>query len=155
EHLSPLSPRGRGVGGEGNAVRLEYETLFALGPLCGIGDRDNVLRAAQRCDQLGLDTISVGATIAFAMECSERGLLHAHGLAFGEGNAQLALLEQIARREGVGDLLAEGTRRAAEAIGGDAPEFAPHVKGLELPGYEPRALQTMALGFAVGSRGAD
>ena len=67
----------------------------------------------------------------------------------------LALLERIARREGLGDLLAEGTRRAAAVIGGDAPDFAPHVKGLELPGYEPRALQTMALGFAVGSRGAD
>src|SRR5206468_9845560 len=61
----------------------------------------------------------------------------------------------IARREGLGGLLAEGTRQAAAVIGGDAPNFAPHVKGLELPGYEPRALQTMALGFAVGSRGAD
>src|SRR5262249_36858994 len=63
--------------------------------------------------------------------------------------------ERIARREGLGNLLAEGTRRAAAVIGGEAPDFAPHVKGLELPGYEPRALQTMALGFAVGSRGAD
>src|SRR5437588_1180190 len=67
----------------------------------------------------------------------------------------LSLLERVARRDGLGDLLAEGTRRAAAAIGGEAPDFAPHVKGLELPGYEPRALQTMALGFAVGSRGAD
>src|SRR5947209_3643606 len=68
----------------------------------------------------------------------------------------LSLLPRIARREGeLGALLAEGTRRAAERIGGDAVDFAPHVKGLELPGYEPRALQTMALGFAVGSRGAD
>src|SRR5438045_8932552 len=68
----------------------------------------------------------------------------------------LSLLPRIARREdALGDLLAEGTRRAAERIGGAAPDFAPHVKGLELPGYEPRALQTMALGFAVGSRGAD
>src|SRR5437588_7512186 len=67
----------------------------------------------------------------------------------------LSLLERVARRDGLGDLLAEGTRRAAAAIGGEAPDFAPHVKGLELPGYEPRALQAMALGFAVGSRGAD
>src|SRR5205807_1513779 len=66
-----------------------------------------------------------------------------------------SLLERIGRREGLGNLLAEGTRRAAAAIGGEAPDFAPHVKGLEIPGYEPRALQTMALGFAVGSRGAD
>jgi aldehyde:ferredoxin oxidoreductase len=136
-------------------VRLEYESLFALGPLCGVRDRDTVLRAARQCDRLGLDTISAGATIAFAMECAERGLLRADGLRFGEGDKQLSLLEQIAHREDLGDLLAEGTQRAAAAIGGDAPDFAPHVKGLELPGYEPRALQTMALGFAVGSRGAD
>jgi len=140
---------------DGN-VRLEYESLFALGPLCGIGDRDIVLRAARLCDQLGLDTISTGATIAFAMECAERGLLDADGLRFGNGDMLLALLPQIANRQaGLGDLLAEGTRRAAERIGGDAADFAPHVKGLELPGYEPRALQTMALGFAVGPRGAD
>jgi aldehyde:ferredoxin oxidoreductase len=137
-------------------VRLEYESLFALGPLCGIADRDIVLRAARLCDRLGMDTISTGATIAFAMECTERGLLPADGPRFGDGDMLLSLLPRIARREPeLGDLLAEGSRRAAEKIGGDAPDFAPHVKGLELPGYEPRALQTMALGFAVGSRGAD
>jgi aldehyde:ferredoxin oxidoreductase len=136
-------------------VRLEYETLFALGPLCGIGDRDVVLKAARLCDKLGLDTISTGATIAFAMECAERRLLAVPGLHFGNADLLLSFLERIARREGLGDLLAEGTRRAAAVIGGAAPDFAPHVKGLELPGYEPRALQTMALGFAVGSRGAD
>jgi aldehyde:ferredoxin oxidoreductase len=136
-------------------VRLEYESLFALGPLCGISDPDAVLSAARACDRLGLDTISAGGTIAFAMECAEKGLLHESGLRFGNANAVLSMLERIARREGLGDLLAEGSRRAAAAIGGDAPDFAPHVKGLEIPGYEPRALQTMALGFAVGSRGAD
>jgi aldehyde:ferredoxin oxidoreductase len=139
----------------GGEVRLEYESLFALGPLCGVGDRDVVLRAARLCDALGLDTISAGATVAFAMECAERGLL-AGGPRFGDGEALLALLPRIARRDGpLADLLAEGTRIAAERIGGAAPDFAPHVKGLELPGYEPRTLQTMALGFAVGSRGAD
>jgi aldehyde:ferredoxin oxidoreductase len=136
-------------------VRLEYETLFALGPLCGIGDPDQVLRAAQLCDQLGLDTISAGASIAFAMECSERGLLDAKELRFGNATAAHSLLEQIANRQELGDLLAEGTRLMAQTIGGDSHRFAPHVKGLEIPGYEPRALQTMALGFAVGSRGAD
>jgi aldehyde:ferredoxin oxidoreductase len=140
---------------DGGGVRLEYESLFALGPLCGVGDRDAVLRAARLCDRLGLDTISAGASIAFAMECAERGLLDEPGLRFGNADKVLVLLEQIGRREGLGGLLAEGTRRAAAVIGGAAPEFAPHVKGLELPGYEPRALQTMALGFAVGSRGAD
>jgi len=161
EHIyavrSPLSPEGRGVGGEGGegAVRLEYESLFALGPLCGIADPDAVLRAARLCDHLGLDTISAGATVAFAMECAEKGLLRREGLHFGNADIVLSLLEEVARREGLGALLAEGTRRAAAALGGEAPDFAPHVKGLEIPGYEPRALQTMALGFAVGSRGAD
>src|SRR5207249_8623764 len=110
---------GGGAGPE-SAVRLEYESLFALGPLCGIGDRDVVLRAAQLCDQLGLDTISAGATVAFAMECAERGLLDAPGLRFGNGDMLLDLLPKIARREsGLGELLAQGTRRAAELIGGD------------------------------------
>jgi aldehyde:ferredoxin oxidoreductase len=139
----------------GGRVRMEYETLFALGPLCGVGDREAVLQAARQCDYYGIDTISAGASIAFAMECAERGLLVEEGLRFGNAGKLLALIQQIARREGLGDLLAEGTRRAAATIGGDAPDFAPHVKGLEIPGYEPRALQTMALGFAVGSRGAD
>jgi aldehyde:ferredoxin oxidoreductase len=139
----------------GGEVRLEYESLFALGSLCGIGDHDVILESARRCDALGLDTISTGATIAFAMECAERGLIDAPKLRFGDGRAMLATIEQIARRDGLGELLAEGTRRAAATIGGPAPSFAPHVKGLEIPGYEPRALQTMALGFAVGARGAD
>jgi aldehyde:ferredoxin oxidoreductase len=140
--------------GQQTGVRLEYESLFALGPLCGVGDRDSILRAARRCDELGIDTISAGATIAFAMECSERGLI-ADRLAFGNGDTVLSLLDRIAHRRGLGELLADGTRRAAAAIGGDASDFAAHVKGLELPGYEPRALQAMALGFAVGTRGAD
>ncbi len=139
----------------GGEVRLEYESLFALGPLCGIGQRQAVLQAAHLCDQYGLDTISTGGCIAFAMECAERGLLHEPELRFGNAEKMLQLIEQIARRQGLGNLLAEGTRRAAAAIGGAAPDFAPHVKGLEIPGYEPRTLQTMALGFAVGSRGAD
>ncbi len=136
-------------------VRLEYETLFAFGPLCGVGDREAVLRAARLCDRYGLDTISTGASVAFAMECAEKGLLPADCPRFGDAAGMLALVEKIARRDGLGDLLAEGTRRAAEVIGGEAPGFAPHVKGMELPGYEPRALQAMALGLAVGTRGAD
>ena len=136
-------------------VRVEYESLFALGSLCGVGDADAVLRATRRCDELGLETISAGGTIAFAMECVERGLLDEPWLQFGSGEALLRAIDLIGRREGVGVLLAEGSRRAAEIIGGDSIAFAPQVKGLEIPGYEPRALQTMALGFAVGARGAD
>src|SRR5688572_19560062 len=142
-----------GLGKQG--VRLEYESLFALGSLCGVADGDAVLRASQRCDQLGIDTISTGGTIAFAMECVERGLLDQPWLTFGSGDAVLRAIDLIGRREGIGALLADGSRRAAETIGQGSIAFAPQVKGLEIPGYEPRGLQTMALGFAVGARGAD
>lgn len=138
-----------------SGTRVEYESLFALGSLCGVGDSGVVLQAIQRCDALGLDTISAGGTIAFAMECVERGLLDAPWLVFGSGEAMLRAIALIGRREGLGALLGEGSRRAAQAIGQGSLAFAPQVKGLELPGYEPRALQTMALGFAVGARGAD
>lgn len=138
----------------GAGVRLEYEGLFALGPNCGVGDRDVVLEAAARCDAHGIDVISAGGTVAFAMECRERGLMD-RGPQFGDGAAMLALLDDVAARRGLGDLLAEGSRIAADRIGGGADLLAMHVKGLELPGYEPRALQAMALGLAVSSRGAD
>lgn len=140
---------------EGDTVRLEYESLFALGPLCDVSDSDAVLRASKLCDEFGLDTISTGGTIAFAMEAVQRGLLDAPWLRFGDGSALVRAIELISRREGLGNLLAEGSRGAAEEIGHDALDFTPQVKGLELPGYEPRSLQTMALGFAVGTRGAD
>jgi aldehyde:ferredoxin oxidoreductase len=140
---------------EGHPVRMEYENLFALGPLCGVTDPAVVLEASRRCDEWGLDTISTGGTIALAMECAERGLLDLPGLRFGNGPALLGLVDQIAQREGVGDLLAEGSRQVARHLGGEASELAMHVKGLELPGYEPRALQTMGLGLAVAARGAD
>ena len=136
-------------------VRLEYENLFALGPLCGIGDPDLVLRASQICDELGLDTISAGGTIAFAMECAEKGFIDLPGYRFGRADTLHSALEKIGHRIDEGDLLAEGSRIVAERVGHNSIAFAPQVKGLELPGYEPRALQSMALGFAVGTRGAD
>ena len=140
----------------GNSVRLEYESLFALGPLCGIADAEDIVSAAQRCDEWGIDTVSAGATVAFAMECSERGLLDAKTAPrFGDAPALLEALDNIAHRRGLGDQLAQGTRRMAHALGQNTIAFAPQVKGLEIPGYEPRALQAMALGFAVGTRGAD
>ena len=146
EHIYSL-----GSGG----VRVEYESLFALGSLCGVGDSEAVLRASKRCDELGLDTISAGGTIAFAMECVERGWLNEPWLKFGDGDALLRAIDLIGSRNGIGNLLADGSRRAAHAIGHGSIDFAPQVKGLEIPGYEPRALQTMVLGFAVGARGAD
>ena len=145
----------RREGEESGGVRVEYESLFALGPLCGVTDQQFVLTAMLRCDQLGIDTISTGGTIAFAMECVERGLLDAPWLRFGDGQAVLDAIELIGGRNGLGDQLAGGSRSMAKVIGKGSIEFAPQVKGLEIPGYEPRALQTMALGFAVSSRGAD
>jgi len=142
--------------GQPRGVRLEYENLFALGSLCGVSDPDVVLAASDRCDRLGLDTISTGGVIAFAMQCAEEQRIEAPWLRFGDGPAMLRAIEMIAQREeGLGESLAQGSKRFSEAIGHGAEKLAPHVKGLEIPGYEPRALQTMALGFAVGSRGAD
>jgi aldehyde:ferredoxin oxidoreductase len=139
----------------GKQMRVEYENVFALGPMCGVSDPDAVLAASGRCDELGMDTISAGGTIAWAMECAERGLIDAPWLRFGDGDALMRALEEIGARQGLGELLAEGSRRAAEHVGGGSAAFAPHVKGMELPGYEPRTMQAMALGLAVNARGAD
>lgn len=141
----------------GEEQRLEYETLFALGPLCGVTDPEAVLRAAQLCDFYGLDTISTGGTLAWAMECSDKGLLpeaQRLGLRFGQTDGLKAVIAAIAERRGLGALLAEGSRRAALEIDNESRYWAMHVKGLELPGYEPRSLKTMALGMAVSPRGA-
>jgi aldehyde:ferredoxin oxidoreductase len=143
----------KGPGGKN--ARMEYENVFALGPLCGVSDADAVIAASSRCDELGLDTISAGGTIAWAMECVEKGLIDAPWLRFGDPQALLRAIEEIGAREGLGDLLANGSRAASETIGRGSEAFAPHVKGLELPGYEPRTLQAMALGLAVNARGAD
>ncbi|MFL6142521.1 MAG: aldehyde ferredoxin oxidoreductase family protein [Labedaea sp.] len=140
----------------GGSQRMEYENVFALGPLCGVEDPDDVFAASARCDELGIDTISAGGTIAWAMECVERGLIDEPWLRFGDGAALLRALDEIGeRRPGLGELLAHGSRRAAELVGQGSIEFAAQVKGLELPGYEPRSLHSMALGLAVNARGAD
>jgi aldehyde:ferredoxin oxidoreductase len=138
----------------GESVRVEYESLFALGSLCDVGDPEVTLSAIARCDERGVDTISTGATLSFAMECAERGWLTG-GPDPRDGAAWLGLIDEIAARRGFGARLADGSRALAETLGAEAEAIAPHVKGLELPGYEPRALPHMALGFAVGSRGAD
>ena len=148
------SDRAESRGRTKGETRVEYESLFALGPLCGIDDSDVVLAAAHRCDELGIDTISAGGTLAFAMECGERGLLDG-GPCFGDPKALLGWLDSIGHRRGLGDQMAEGSLRFARVVGGGSVAFAPQVKGLELPGYEPRSLQTLALGFAVATRGAD
>jgi aldehyde:ferredoxin oxidoreductase len=142
--------------GRGKKARVEYENVFALGPMCGVSDPDAVLAASARCDELGIDTISAGGTIAWAMECAQRGLIDAPWLRFGDPAALLRILDEIGTRgTPLGALLGEGSRQASRTIGGDSASFAPHVKGLEMPGYEPRTLHAMALGLAVNARGAD
>ncbi len=143
------------AGPGGKKTRMEYENVFALGPLCGVSDADSVIAASGRCDELGLDTISAGGTIAWAMECVEKGLIDAPWLRFGDADALLRAIDEIGSRDGIGDLLAQGTRSASRLVGRGSEAFAAHVKGLELPGYEPRTLQAMALGLAVNARGAD
>ena len=135
----------------------EYETTDALGPLCWNRDPAVVIRANQLCNEYGLDTISTGVTIAFAMECHERGLLSDPdlSLAWGDGSSIVGLIEKIGKREGIGDILAEGVQRAAEIIGSEADAFAMHVKGLELPRQEPRFAKGFGLGHATSNRGAD
>lgn len=150
--------RFRAASGHDAAIRLEYETLFALGSLCGVDDPDAILRAAAACDRFGMDAISAGGTIAWAMECRQRGVdltpFGGPAPAFGDAAAMLALLEEIGERRALGALLGEGSRIAAETVGQGSGAWAMHVKGLELPGYHPRKLRAMALGLAVAARGA-
>jgi aldehyde:ferredoxin oxidoreductase len=144
--------------GDGASVRLEYETLFALGSLCGVSDPNVILRAAALCDDLGMDAISAGGTIAWAMECRagnvDLGVPPEALPAWGDGEGLLRILRQIGTLEGIGDLLANGSRAASAQVGQGSEAWAMHVKGLELPGYDPRKLPTLALGLAVAARGA-
>lgn len=144
--------------GPETATRLEYESLFALGSLCGISDANVVLRAAALCDDLGFDAISAGGTIAWAMECREQGVdlgaPQEEMPRWGDGPALLRTLASIGARRGLGELLAEGSRAAAARVGQGSEQWAMQVKGLELPGYDPRKLPTLALGLAVATRGA-
>jgi len=138
----------------------EYESVGALGPNCGVGDIHAIAKANELCNAYALDSISTGMTISFAMECFEHGLLTLEDtdgvdLRFGNADAMLTMIEHIALRKGLGDLLAEGSMRAAEKIGGDAPYFAIHVKGQELPMHEPRGKYNVGMGYAVSEIGAD
>lgn len=135
----------------------EYETTNALGPMCWVSDPEAIIYANHLCNQYGLDTISTGVTIAFAMECYEHGLLEEPGLPleWGSPAAVHGLIERIAYRRGIGDVLAEGTRRAAQIIGRGAERYAMQVKGMELPRQEPRFAKGFGLGHATSNRGAD
>jgi aldehyde:ferredoxin oxidoreductase len=146
----------KGYSGEGP----EYETTNTLGAQCGVDDLNAITMANYRCNEYGLDTISTGATIAFALECYERGILEAGQtggveLKFGDGDLVVDLVEKIAYRRGLGDLLAEGTRVMAERLGQGSEHFAMQVKGMELPAYDPRAAKITGLGYVTASRGGD
>jgi aldehyde:ferredoxin oxidoreductase len=138
----------------------EYETVNVFGALCGVADMPAITMANYRCNDYGLDTISTGSTIAFAMECYEKGILtreETGGLELRFGDADLVedLVGKIAARQGVGDLLAEGTRAMSQRLGRGSERFAMHVKGLELPAYDPRAAKICGLGYVTANRGGD
>lgn len=137
----------------------EYETLAMLGSLSLNDNLPCIIHANHLCNELGLDTISTGSAISFAMECFERGLLSeadaGGSLEWGDSETIIRLIEDIALRRGLGNVLAEGVARAAEAIGGSAPDYAVHVKGMEVPAHEPRGeSKIMGLQYAVNPRGA-
>ncbi|MBC7190347.1 aldehyde ferredoxin oxidoreductase family protein [Candidatus Aerophobetes bacterium] len=138
----------------------EYETICMLGSDCGVGDLVAVCKANELCNKFGLDTISTGANIAFAMECYEKGILTKEDtggidLKFGNADALLKMVEMIAKREGLGDILAEGVKRASQKIGKGSEKFALHVKGEEWPAHEPRVKGHLALMYTLSPMGAD
>ncbi|MFC2046173.1 aldehyde ferredoxin oxidoreductase family protein [Chloroflexota bacterium] len=146
----------RGHKGEGP----EYETTNTLGAMCGVSDMNAITMANYHCNAYGLDTISTGSTIAFAMECYEKGILTKDEtggleLTFGDADLVVGLVERIAKREGIGDLLAEGTKAMSERLGQGSEHYAMHVKGLELPAYDPRSAKICGLGYVTANRGGD
>jgi aldehyde:ferredoxin oxidoreductase len=145
---------------KGTMTRMEYETLWALGPYCGIGRLDTIIKGMELCNYYGMDAIGAGVVVGFAMDCYENGILSQKdfdGLEaqFGNSEALLLILEKMGKREGIGDVLADGVRIAGQKIDKGAEKLAQHIKGLEVTGYDLRCLKTAALGFAVSFRGAD
>jgi len=144
----------------GNEVEgPEYETMYSFGGMVGNTDLGMIVEANRMCDDYGIDTITAGSTIAFTMELYEKGILSRKDvdgldLSWGNHEAVMALLKKIVAREGIGDLLAEGSKRAGEKIGSGAVDFAIQVKGLELAGYDPRGLKALGLNYATSNIGA-
>ncbi len=150
----PRYPLDRRFGGP------EYEALSGLGSLLGVDSLPAVARGNQLCNLLGLDVISAGAVIAFAMECFEEGILSeedtgGRAIPFGDPDAMIWLIEEIAHRRGIGEVLALGVKRAAEKIGRGAERYAFHIKGQELGFHDGRGKTGMAMGFALSPTGAD
>jgi aldehyde:ferredoxin oxidoreductase len=145
---------------KGTMARMEYDNLWAFGPNCGIDKLDAIIKAAELCNYYGLDATSTGVTVGFVMDCHENGILSHEDLGgidahFGNAEALIQLIEKIGKREGIGDVLADGVKVAAEKIGKGSDKLAQNIKGLEVTGYDLRCLKTAALGFAVSFRGAD
>jgi len=145
---------------KGTLARIEYESLWAMGPYTGVNRLDAIIKAAELCNYYGLDAQSTGVTVGFAMDCHERGILTHEELGgidahFGNADALLQLIEKIGKREGIGDVLADGVKAAAAKIGKRSEQLAQHIKGLEVTGYDLRCLKTAALSYAVSFRGAD
>ena len=143
-----------GISSEGPA----YETMYSLGSMIGVSDPGAIIAGDRLCDELGIDSISAGVSIAMAMELIEKGLFSTDDikdLKFGNAEAALLMLRKLAYREGIGEIFADGTRRAAEIIGKGTDYYALHVKGLELPAYDVRGLKAHGLNFATCYTGAD
>jgi len=137
----------------------EYETIYAFGPLLNMTDKQFIIDANAACDYYGIDTISAGVCIAFAFELFEKGIVTAAdtdglSLTWGNQDAVLALLEKISKREGFGELLSQGVKKMADYFGHETSSYAIHIKGLEMPGYEPRAVKGYALSMATSNIGA-
>jgi len=145
---------------DGNYYKApEYESASALGSLCMVDDYETIIKANQICNDVGLDTISTGVIVAFAMECFESGILkigdlNGINLTWGNGQAMCELISKIANAEGIGILLGKGVRYAAKEIGRGSERFAAHVKGLEIPMHTPRMKKGLALGYQTSVRGA-
>ncbi len=138
----------------------EYESIGTFGPMCDISDIEAITYAHILCNDLGLDTVSAGSTIAFAMECYEKGILNkkttgGKEILFGDVDIMVDLVRCTAAREGIGDLLAEGTRLMAAQLGGGSERFAMNVKGMELPAYDCRATKITGLAYVTANRGGD
>jgi aldehyde:ferredoxin oxidoreductase len=135
----------------------EYESIACLGANCLVDDIEVIIEANELCNRYGMDTISVGSTVAFAMEAYDRGLLSeisAGPIRWGDGKVLLSMIHSIARQEGIGKMLSQGVKRAAEYLGHAATEFAVQIKGLELPAHDPRACVSSYLAYATSNRGA-
>lgn len=144
---------------KGTVNKVEYESFYALGPLCAIRYFPAITKACNLVDTLGLDSMSTGVVVAWAMECFERGIFTLEDtegikLTFGNDEALIKIIPKIAYREGLGNILAEGVKRASEKVGRGSEYFAMHVMGLEFPGFDVRQLKASALAYATSVRGA-